>query len=554
MANWTYRGIIAVFSLVLIAESSALAAGDSILPGRPDADKPTAQEAQELGAPFESVAAGIAFRPPAGMKKIVGMPGDVIVRYVDDDRHWVLAVSKLNFEKPVALASTIKVDRDSPATMPSTQPGADKGLLETTADQMKIDAPGVEVLRKDVVPIGGTDVGMIAARYSVGPQTNLTQQGLFRVNDKNYYLFNLTVPAPRQGNVSDDPQVQTAVATFNSVLETVRLLEQTAIREEQDQRLFHTRTLFVNLTQDKIRQALVKEQWLRLKKDGKDIGYSYVAEEVGRDLPRAGHAGSAFATGDEGPLIGIRSRTFPEAGTRVDAETWMWMSFDRKNEKWSNIAIIDRGPDATGKPQRRTVGDVGSSYVTQKTVYDKDLIGHGEEIKQGQVDAQQPPFRVVDVHMLDVEHIGKNQDSTPVLQQLPVFYIPQALAYLLPELLPRKQPNTYMFASYVAERRAVMSRYVDVGGEDQVTIGNKTVLAVPVKDRFGLEGAATINYISPDGTYLESDSPDTKVQVFPSDAATLQQIWKDANLTRPGAVEDAPVPPGKPPAPSAVSP
>ena len=31
------------------------------------------------------------------MKEIRGLPGDVIVRYVDDDRHWVLAVSKFEF-------------------------------------------------------------------------------------------------------------------------------------------------------------------------------------------------------------------------------------------------------------------------------------------------------------------------------------------------------------------------------------------------------------------------------------------------------------------------
>ena len=535
-------------------ESAAPDDTGSILPGRPDADKPTAQEASELGEPFSSVSAGVQFSPPAHMKEIRGAPGDVIVNYVDDDRHWVLTVSRLSFDKDVLLtsASTRPVESVDGAAPPTTAPSTREGLLETTASQMKIDAPGVEILRQDLIPLSGTDVGMIAARYSVGPETDLTQKALFRVNDRNYFQFSLTVPAPRPPAVVEkDPEVQAAVQAFNAVLGTVRLLEQTAIREEQNQRLYHTRTLFVNLTPDKLRAALVKEQWLRLIKDGKDIGYSYVVEEVGRDLPRVGHKDSDFTGGDEGPLIGIRSRTYPSPGEKIDAETWMWMSFDRKGEKWSNIALIDKGPDANGKPQRRTVGDVGSSYIKQETVYDKGLQGHGEVIKPGEVDANQPPFRMIDRHMLSVEHltvgnesgyIGKNQNNSTDVQEVPVFYIPEALAYLLPELLPRRVPSQYMFASYISSKRVVMSRYVDVGASEDVTIGGQPLDAIPIRDRFGLEGTITSNYVLPDGTYVGSISPDTKVEVVPSDAASLQRIWKDVNLSRPGAVGATPAP------------
>ena len=45
---------------------------------------------------------------------------------------------------------------------------------------MKVDAPGAEILRQDVITIGGADVGMLAARYTIAPQTNLTQQAIFR--------------------------------------------------------------------------------------------------------------------------------------------------------------------------------------------------------------------------------------------------------------------------------------------------------------------------------------------------------------------------------------
>jgi hypothetical protein len=510
----------------------------SILPDRPDAQTPTLQESERLGSPFEDAVAGIAFRAPSGMKEIRGAPGDVIVRYVDDARHWVLAVSKMTFERPVRLSN--------PA---ATQPAAggektSKGILELTASQMKLDAPGAEILRQDVITIGGLDVGMLAGRYTIAPQTNLTQQAIFKADDENFYLFNLTCPAPRTGEIGDDPSVQSAVATFTDMLDTVRVLEQTAVREEQDERLMHTRTLFVNWTPERIKAALVKEQWLRLLRDGKDVGYSYVVEDVGRDLPRPGHKESAFTGGEDGALIGIRSRTVPQAGVQVDAESWMWVSFDRKHEKWSNTAYINKGKDAAGKPQIDHVGDVGSSDVEEETVYDKNLVGHPEQIGPGagDVDKGQPPFRRQEVYTLNAEQVGKNQSGEPVVRQLPVFYIPQALAHLLPRIVPLKEPAKYMFASYVPEKREVMARYVDVGAEQEATIAGRKIEAIPVRDRLGLEGSVTIHYVNAAGQYMGTVSPDSKVEILPSDAATLESIWKNVDLSRPGAVPEGVVP------------
>jgi len=513
------------------ASRSGPDAPSPILPGRPDAQTPSAQES--ANARFEDEAAGISFMPPPGTKEFRGTPGDVIVRYVDDERHWNLAVSKMTFDRPVRLSNPASTQPAAPDTAKTS-----KGILEITAAQMKVDAPGAEILRQDVITIGGADVGMLAARYTIAPQTNLTQQAIFRADDQNFYLFNLTTPAPRSGEMGDDPDVQAAVAAFTDMLDTVHVLEQTAVRQEQDERLMHTRTLFVNWTPEKIKAALVKEQWLRLLRDGHDVGYSYVVEEIGRDLPRPGEKESEFIGGDDGALIGIRSRTVPEAGVRVDAETWMWVSFDRKHEKWSNTAYINRGKDAAGKPQIDHVGDVGSSDFEPRMVYDKGLVNHPEQIGPGKddVDKEQPAYRRIEVDVLNAESFGKNQSSEPFEQELPVFYIPQALAHLLPRIVPRNEPAKYMFASYVPDRREVMARYVDVGVEQEATIGGHQVMAIPVRDRLGLEGSVTTHYMNAAGQYLGSVSPDSKVEILPSDAATLVALWKNVDLSRPGAV------------------
>jgi hypothetical protein len=74
--------------------------------------------------------------------------------------------------------------------------------------------------------------------------------------------------------------------------------------------------------------------------------------------------------------------------------------------------------------------------------------------------------------------------------------------------------------------------------EQEVTLGGKQVMAIPVADRIGLEGAVTTHYVSAAGQYLGSASPDSKIEILPSDAATLEQLWKNVDLTRPGAVPD----------------
>jgi hypothetical protein len=523
------------------ADTPVMTPPSPILPGRPDAPPPDASPSQSnvadhLATRFEDAAAGISFLPPPGLKQIRGVPGDVIVRYVDDDRHWVLTVSKLEFDRPVRLSNPA-------ATQPQpVMQRTSKGILDITIEQIKHDAPGAEIFRDDVVSIAGMDVGMLAGRYSVGPQTNLTQQAIFQADDRNFYLFNLTVPAPRKGEMGDDPGVQEAVSQFTDMLDTVRVLEQTSVRQEQDERLMHTRTLFVNWTPDKIKAALVKEQWLRLIKDGKDVGYSYVIEQLGRDLPRPGQQDAEFTGGEDGALIGIRSRSDPSPGVRVVSESWMWVSFDRKHEKWANNTWIDRGKDANGKPQVEHTGNVGSADTEQRTVYDKNLVNTPDKFGPGakDIDPNQPPFRMVEVNMLNAEQFGSNQNSEPFTQELPVFYLQQALAHLLPRLVPRREATRYMFASYVPEKRSVMARYVDVGVEQEAKIGGQTVMAIPVRDRIGLEGSVTTHYVSRTGQYLGSVNPDSNVEILPTDKPTLLSLWQSADLSPPQAVPLSP--------------
>jgi hypothetical protein len=124
-----------------------------------------------------------------------------------------------------------------------------------------------------------------------------------------------------------------------------------------------------------------------------------------------------------------------------------------------------------------------------------------------------------------------------MMRDLPPFYLPQALLQLLPRLAERREPRTYLFATWVPDAGEVMYRYVDVGMEQDVTLAGKRVHGVPVKDHVGLEGSVTTHFVSPDGEYLGSINADSGITTIATDATTLSRLWPTGNLSRPGAID-----------------
>ena len=53
------------------------------------------------------------------------------------------------------------------------------------------------------------------------------------------------------------------------------------------------------------------ERWLRLIRDGKDIGYEYVVEEVAAGLPHKGTAPVEHGDNDTGIRVGVHTRHVP---------------------------------------------------------------------------------------------------------------------------------------------------------------------------------------------------------------------------------------------------
>jgi len=475
-----------------------------ILPGVPARAAESANSSEVLGPPFESRGAGISLRPPASAGKIIhhSSSPDEIAQFISDSMKWQLNVSKLTFRQGIELTSTKDAaGKDQP------------GLLELTTSQFKADHADAQVLRQDVISVGGCDVGMIAMRYSLGNQRCLLQQALMQSSNQLYYLLTFTSPgAP--ANVGDgqpaDPNEQQAVAVFRKVIDSVKLLDRGAIRQEQDVRLGHTRVLYMNTAEARLRKALVPRQYLRLLRDGKDIGYTCVFEEVDASAP------------NPGVQIMTRAHTVPDKDTVADVESVLKCAFDRRHEQWNSAATVS-AIAANGKPQSDTILENG--------VFDRLAI----RAQDAKTDAD----GVKNVHFADTYTLtvttssGRGKAAEPFTQQVPPFYLPQALGHLLPRLVPLKEPQSYMFATWVSDQHAVVARYIDVGDEQVVTIGNQHMQAIPVRDRVGIDGSVTTHFMSPQGAYLASVNPDSHITILPSDEATLGKLWPQGDFSKP---------------------
>lgn len=472
----------------------------NILPGRPDADPDTT--ADLLGAVFESKGQGIALRPPAGSTPIRRVGAQDFIEFVDEGRGWTLKISKIKLEKDATL--TAKPDAHG-----VLQPG----LLEFTAKRLKEEIPDAEFVRQDKVNIADADVGVLALRYTKNLKPLLSQQAIIQRTERMYYLLALTTPgAPTGGKekVAASTTERLAAETFRQILDSVRLLDLSAVRDDQNKRLFSTRALLLNLQPGRIRDTLLKpaegeefgKQWLRIQKKGKDIGYTFQMERT------------AIKGGQEGVEIRLRSRLMTSPDVRVDAGSINHSSLDMHHEDWStlsefiNLKQLEKQGKAYKAPQ-----------IAEFGVSDKRAVpGQGDVYK---------------LQVLFESTTGERLD--PVDRALPPFYLPQAISYLLPRLLPTNEPKSFMFMVYVPDTREVVMRYIDVQAARKIEFNHQSVRAIPIDDRIGLEGSVTTHYLSGDHIWLGSENKETGLSIVPSDEKTLLNIWKDANLTQPEA-------------------
>lgn len=498
-------GVVVLLGIKMAQAQTTQPAVRPVAPATKPADDATVPA---LGERFSTVAGGVAFRPPAGGQQIKpANMGTHIVQFVNNDEKWALKVSRMIFEQPTPLRGV-----DDPKTPIEDESRTKPGVLDQVIQQISLQVPGTKVLRQDVVNVGPHDAGLLAMRYSQGPQTYLRQMALVQKNDQLYFVFDLTTPStrtPADRDEDEDASEVLAVQVFTQMLDTVELLDQSMILLENDARLYRTRLMMSDLN-TRIARAVKAEQYFRILKAGQDVGWMLVSEEI------------AERQGRKGVLTAAASQTLPELGTRLDVASEMFGADDRENEAWVTMTVLEKD----GKLDQAS--EFGQSRIVR--VRD-DVNGEGDP-----TDRNQPKFREFpQISVTQTNVLG----STPVTRRLRWYYMPQSLSHMLPRLVPLDEVKGYLFLVWVPGERDLVHRYIDVERPRTVSFAGQNTVAVVVKDRIGLEGEPTFHYLTPEGQYLGCENPATGVKIEASNLKTLSNLWPKAKIVRP-QVLDAP--------------
>jgi hypothetical protein len=393
-----------------------------------------------------------------------------------------------------------------------------------------------------MINVGSNYVGIIQMRFTLGAQKWLRQQAMVQANEQLYYVLNLTTPAGKVAapgkeddpNAEPDPLEKQAVEVFNAMVDSVVVIDRSGIKEDQNQRLFRTRALFIYWTPERFAEILMGKQYFRIQRDGKDVGYTFVEEALeDHNLAGAGLKGvSAYAR------THVTEKDETTGKPRViDTGTFKFMSFDRRHETWTRT-VVQQTQDDKGAPTEMHTSEFGdSAWETKRIATTKVGVAPMS-------DPNAPLMRPAEVHTLDVSIQAKGGTPEPKHMELPPFYLPQAAGSMLARLVAEKayrfEPRTYLFASYVPETADLRMRYVDVSGEQDVTFaGQRLKGVIVVSERYGLEGNITQHYVTPAGRYLGSENKSLKLLVIPTDEATILQIYPNARLTRPEPLQRA---------------
>lgn len=457
-----------------------------------------------LGERFTSQGRGISFRPPIGGAQIKRTPiGADIVRYSAADEKWSLNVSMLTFDKPAKLLSV-----DNPNT-PQDESKTKPGLLQQIVQQLQQNNLA-ELLRQDVVNVGKLDVGMLVVRYTQGNQTMLRQQAVVQRNDQVFYVLDFTSPSGRTADDKpdvEDPAERMAVDIFAAVVDSVRLLDQKALLADEEERLYRTRSLLVNLPK-RIESAITPEQYFRVMQNGKDIGWIFVAEESGE------------RQGENGFFVASLSEASGEKNLKVQVASEMFCSLNLKKAKeaWVTVNVVEKDGVKTH------ASEFGQSERRNE---------RAEDIAN---DPKAPAVGMRERYSFHVTQTSKAQ-ATPITRELPPFYIPQAISSMLPRLVPLTEAKTYMFLVWVGSERELIKRYIDVEPVRTETFGGQTFKSIVVKDRIGLEAEPTLHYFTIDGKYLGNINKSNGVAMVLSNQQTMARLWPNATMARPQVLD-----------------
>ncbi len=320
------------------------------------------------------------------------------------------------------------------------------------------------------------------------------QQPITVAERKSLGLF-LLVPDEKQGNwvfgqvyVQIDPKTiavyqlecnadvfDSSFKTFQTMLNSVTFADPAELDRERTERINNAKTWLDSINKDKIKGALIAEQWLRITQNGKDVGYMRI-----RQHDEAEHV-------PPGTSVAVRSHIVDGPNT-YDTEASFFESDDRVVEFWTITTTMRI-------PQRVIHGtNTTPETVTQNWRQTGLRNADGMEVQQETpTSIKKLPWKIP-----------------------PYPYMSQVNMYILPALLPHDKPTELAFYSFHQTSHKLSLRTLRI---EPLPGGSYRVFDRPTPDR--TEQVATF---SPTGRLIERRMTDGRTYLATT-PQELRRIW-----------------------------
>ncbi len=394
----------ACLSLVCATDASAqLFADDAreVAPAPAPAAEPAAKPLPSTLSPsrWSEPSFGVSLNPPRDARQLPETRGQALA----------------HFQSPTFTISVFIRETDFALEMPD--------IARRAVEQMALPYPSAVLLSNVAIqPAGRPGARLYFKIPDPKRATWIMGQSLMQIDPHTVVLLRLEV---------DEVHFEQVRPIYEAVVDTLSVASPEELDARREKQIARGKAWREALTSDIIDRALGEEQWLRLVKNRKDLGYMRIRANRGKEWDTAG------------VRVDIDVHIVSERET-VDTESRYFLTDAGDREIWSvKTAVRPRRRAVVGRPGAAQPATAEALWVETGLRADSEAVIGGER----------KWANIISVDRKDPAGADQQEWELP-----PEGYLSQVEAQLLGSLLPGREPAEYGFYAYSSVTRDISYR------------------------------------------------------------------------------------------------
>lgn len=394
----------------------------------------------ELGEPYVDGHYGFSIRPPKGWQR----------GYEPGGRGRGATILRMLRGISRGLYHEMVIEQ---TTTPGKRPIGE--MLDGLHHKLVLEYNRVELEGQQRQDIAGRPGGVLSATFDAGGMRMFRIHAVVEVRPRHYFELSYTGPAGLRNETEP---------LFHTVLGSFRLLPERFDDNRIRKALADGAIWLKGVARSNLRMALVPQSVRAFEVDGKTVGFVRMTQA---ETTRKGRRGAEHA----GIAVRERGWTFGEDGSARRLQSDLFLSFDRRFERWKN-RITTLVPAEGDRPARLDV-------------------------------AAEDGMRQANVLMSDQSYQLNHPPTVNPPLDLPPAYLSRVVERLLPRLLKNLDtPRLLAFSTFDHKRTDLVFRILDLKGRSDMPTGVTIGKTYRINVYDGLTGEASSLYVDEHGRWL----------------------------------------------------